>query len=179
MKKFFVLSMALLLCVMSVFVGCTKEEVKDEETTAETTAEETTAENTTAQDTTAEDTTAENADTSADAGTTADTSDGAGTNGSTEENAALAAFAAEQQKPFDAVQSELYSVSCSARGNALVYSYKYAVIDAATAQATLNNTLDATYASMLTAVQLTVPSCESIIVEILDQSGTVLASKTY
>ncbi len=172
MKKIFVLSMALLLCVMSVFVGCSKEETEDKDTTAETTAE-------TTADTTAEDTTAEDADTSADDETTADTSGEAKDSGSTEENAALVAYAKEQQKALDAAPVEGATIACTARGNALVYSYTYEIEMNATAAQTALDALDSTYSSMLTLVQITVPTCESIIIEFLDQSGNVLASKTY
>lgn len=171
MKKILVLSFAMLLCVMCVFVGCSSNEGDNDTTTDEVT----TNANTTDEDTTVEDTTAEDT-------TEANTSDEANDSeeGGASENSALAAYAQGQEAFYEAVNNELLSVHCLARGNSLVYTYNISTVtDAAGAEEYLSYSLESTYSAMLSVVRLEVPDCESIIVEILDQSGNVLASKSY
>ena len=180
MKKLFVLSLAMLLCVMCVFVGCSKEEGDAEETTDEavtTVADDTTDDDTTEADTTAADTTEEDtteADTTADAGDSEDGDTAAG------DGSALAAYAQEQEAMYEATNTDFMSVHCLVRGNSLVYTYNMSTVtDAAGAEQYLSSSLDSIYSALLSVVQLAAPECDSIVVEVLDQSGSVLASKTY
>lgn len=170
MKKILVLSFAMLLCVMCVFVGCSSNEGDNDTTTDEVT----TNANTTGEDTTAEDTTAEDT-------TEADTTDEANDSeeGGASENSALVAYAQEQETGFEEGNSDLASIHCLARGNSLVYTYSVATVTDASGAELYISTLDSMYSAMLSLVQLEVPDCESVIVEILDQSGNVLASKSY
>lgn len=121
MKKIFALSMALLLCSMCIFVGC-----------------------------------------------------------SSKDGTALADYAEEQQKALDAAAVDGMTIKCTARDNSLVFSYTYEsdLITKESAQTALDS-LDSTYSAMLSTVQGAVPGCESVIIEILDQDGSVLADKEY
>ena len=179
MKKIFVLSVAMLLCVACIFAGCSKEEEGDAKETTEavtTEADETTEAETTEADTTAADTTEEDtteADTTADAGDSEDGDTAAG------DGRARAAYAQEQEAEFEDGNNALASIHCLARGNSLVYTYSTAAVTDAAGAELYISTLDSMYSVMLPAVQLDVPECDSIVVEVLDQSGSVLASKTY
>ena len=119
MKKIFALSMALLLCSLCIFVGCSGKP-------------------------------------------------------------SLADYAEEQQKALDAAAIDGMTIKCTARDNALVFSYSYEsdLFTKEVAQTTLES-LDSTYSVMLSAVQEAVPSCESIIIEILDKDGSVPADTEY
>lgn len=180
MKKIFVLSVAMLLCVACIFAGCSKEEEGDAKETTEavtTVADETTEAETTEADTTAADTTEEDtteADTTADAGDSEDGDTAAG------DGSALAAYAQEQEAMYEATNTDFLSVHCLVRGNSLVYTYNMSsVTDTAGAEQYLSSSLDSIYSALLSVVQLAAPECDSIVVEVLDQSGSVLASKTY
>ena len=180
MKKIFVMSVAMLLCVACIFAGCSKEEAGDAKETTEavtTVADETTEAETTEADTTAADTTEEDtteADTTADAGDSEDGDTAAG------DSSALAAYAQEQEAMYEATNTDFMSVHCLVRGNSLVYTYNMSTVtDAAGAEQYLSSSLDSIYSALLSVVQLAAPECDSIVVEVLDQSGSVLASKTY
>jgi len=99
---------------------------------------------------------------------------------SSKDSNALAEYAEEQQKALDAAAIEGITVKCTARDNSLVFSYSYEsdLITKETAQTALD-AMESQYATMLSTVQTAVPSCESIIIEILDKDGSVMADTEY
>ncbi len=99
---------------------------------------------------------------------------------SSKDSNALAEYAEEQQKALDAAAIDGMTIKCTARDNSLVFSYSYEsdLITKDTAQTALDS-MESQYATMLSSVQTAVPSCESIIIEILDKDGNVMADTEY
>ena len=99
---------------------------------------------------------------------------------SSKDSNALADYAKEQQKQLDAAAVEGMTIKCTARDNSLVFSYSYEsdLITKEIAQTTLDS-MESSYSTMLSAVQTVVPSCDSIIIEILDKDGSVMADTEY
>ncbi len=99
---------------------------------------------------------------------------------SSKDSNALAEYAEEQQKALDAAAIDGMTIKCTARDNSLVFSYSYEsdLITKETAQTALD-AMESQYATMLSTVQTAVPSCESIIIEILDTDGSVMADTEY
>ncbi len=99
---------------------------------------------------------------------------------SSKDSNALAEYAEEQQKALDAAAIDGMTIKCTARDNSLVFSYSYEsdLITKETAQTALD-AMESQYATMLSTVQTAVPSCESIIIEILDKDGSVMADTEY
>ena len=99
---------------------------------------------------------------------------------SSKDSNALAEYAEEQQKALDAAAIDGITIKCTARDNSLVFSYSYEsdLITKDTAQTALDS-MESQYATMLSSVQTAVPSCESIIIEILDKDGNVMADTEY
>lgn len=99
---------------------------------------------------------------------------------SSKDSNALAEYAEEQQKALDAAAIDGMTIKCTTRDNSLVFSYSYEsdLITKETAQTALD-AMESQYATMLSTVQTAVPSCESIIIEILDKDGSVMADTEY
>ncbi|GFI55470.1 hypothetical protein IMSAG013_00514 [Clostridiales bacterium] len=99
---------------------------------------------------------------------------------SSKDSNALAEYAEEQQKALDAAAIDGMTIKCTARDNSLVFSYSYEsdLITKDNAQTALDS-MESQYATMLSSVQTAVPSCESIIIEILDKDGNVMADTEY
>ena len=99
---------------------------------------------------------------------------------SSKDSNALAEYAEEQQKALDAAAIDGMTIKCTARDNSLVFSYSYEsdLITKDVAQTTLD-AMESQYNAMLSTVQAVVPSCESVIIEILDKDGNVMADTEY
>lgn len=71
-----------------------------------------------------------------------------------------------------------------ARGNSLVYTYKYSIDigDVETAKAALDKGMESqkeTFVQMLDSLKLVVPTTESVIIEYLDKDGNVITSGEF
>lgn len=83
-----------------------------------------------------------------------------------------------------AMESSGMTLSVSARGKSLVYSYKYTIDvgDLSLIKPTLEQMMDSlssTFEGVLTSLRLVVPDAQSVIVEYLDKDGQVIVSKEY
>ena len=81
---------------------------------------------------------------------------------------------------------DMLDIDITARGNSLVYSFKYNIdtssADKDSMAAALESALDSmssTFTSILSALQKEVPEAESVIVEYLDNTGNVIVSKEF
>lgn len=94
-------------------------------------------------------------------------------------NSQLAEVAAQAQSILDKTNNKTLTINVSARGNTLVYTYKYGTPLSGDALQTALDSLDSTYTDLLKSVQTLIPGCESILLEFVDKNGKVLASKEY
>ena len=83
-----------------------------------------------------------------------------------------------------AMESSGMTLSVSARGKSLVYSYKYTIDvgDLSLIKPTLEQMMDSlssTFEGVLSSLRLVVPDAQSVIVEYLDKDGQVIVSKEY
>lgn len=81
----------------------------------------------------------------------------------------------------DALNGTGMEMDILARGNSLVYSYKFTT-DTATDKATLDQGLETqkeTFVQVLKSLQTVVPSAESVVVEYLDKDGNVISSGEF
>lgn len=101
---------------------------------------------------------------------------------------AMEAFIESIQDQIDGIKDSLESsgmkLDVLARGNSLVYSYQYTmdVGDTSLLKEPLEKAMEgfnSTFESILSALKLTVPDAESVIVEYLDQDGNLILSKEY
>ena len=97
-------------------------------------------------------------------------------------------FIDENKETFDVLKDSLkdsgMEMDIIARGNSLVYTYKYSIDvgDAETVKATLDQGLESqkeTFVQVLNSLKLVVPATESVIVEYLDKDGNVITSGEF
>ena len=96
------------------------------------------------------------------------------------------AFIDGNQETFDAFKESLagsgLSMEILARGNSLVYSYQYtdtSIQDTEEMKTALESSMESqkeTFNTVLSSVQLAVPSTESVIVEYFDSEGDIIAT---
>lgn len=100
----------------------------------------------------------------------------------------LEAYVAANEEIFaemkDSMAASGMDIQIQARGNSLVYSYRYTsdVGDTALLKPMLDEALEplsSTFESTLETIQLAVPSAESLIVEYLTQDGELITSKEF
>lgn len=165
MKKALTLTMAALLCVASLtfLASCTTGGDNSSNSVEDSSNSSSSVE--------------DNSDSSASDSSTSDSS--ASDSSASAGDDAITAFAKEQDDLLASSSTEMMEIHCLARGKSLVYTYTYDIdLDAATAQTSLDG-LESTYSTLLSTVQLAVPDCESIIIEILGKDGSVLATSEF
>lgn len=97
-------------------------------------------------------------------------------------------FIDDNKETFDVLKDSLkdsgMEMDIIARGNSLVYTYKYSIDigDAETAKAALDKGMESqkeTFVQMLDSLKLVVPTTESVIIEYLDKGGNVITSGEF
>ena len=172
MKKLVVSLLMTMMCV--TFVGCSDKKETKEETKQEIDAEDTADEDV-------------ETDTDVDADSDANTDTDADSDSNSAEGLTVEKFVAENKEVLQSQtdQSNGVNLSVEARGNSLVYIYKFPT-DSGMSSEDLKTQLDSAMEaqkdimlSTLDAAKTDIPDLESIITEYLDMNGEVITSMEF